>query len=332
MRDSVVTAVPLTERILAWLPGASWIWVAVWALLVLIRPVFFAQVLSLTGTPTSTWEFYLLRFPSHAVYAYMNVLCFWAVRRLARDAAALEPVLQRLAGTPAGTRPFFSGVNSTAGPLALIAALTIGNIWDIGVERGLIVPMVFLPYIVLPVIPMMALFWVYITLLLGLDAAGRRKMALGPFPEDCSLGLGPVGALAFSAFLIFCAAAVPFVLVSLRSRFDLTVGLTFFVAGVGAFFLSMWRLHRQLLEAKRRHLAWARSLYTEAYEPVRENVTLEAIRERAPLVSAAEAFEKRAGLIQEWPFDDRTMTRIVAISTGVVTAIISRMVLRSVGL
>jgi len=94
----------------------------------------------------------------------------------------------------------------------------------------------------------------------------------------------------------------------------------------------MWRLHRQLLEAKRRHLAWARSLYTEAYEPVRENVTLEAIRERAPLVSAAEAIEKRAGLIQEWPFDDRTMTRIVAISTGVVTAIISRMVLRSVGL
>ncbi|HET6948572.1 MAG TPA: hypothetical protein VFJ45_12250 [bacterium] len=192
--------IPITDRILRWLPGAGWIWVTLWAVLVLIRPVVFAQVLRLTGTPTGTWEFYQPRLAAHAVLAYMVVLCFWAVRKVAGDAATLEPHLNAMAAHPP------------------------------------------------------------------------------------------------------------------------------------AFFLSMWRLHRQLLEAKRRHLAWARRLYTEAYEPVRENVTLEAIRERAPLVSAAEALEKRAGLIQEWPFDDRTMTRIVAISTGVVTAIISRMVLRSVGL
>jgi hypothetical protein len=46
----------------------------------------------------------------------------------------------------------------------------------------------------------------------------------------------------------------------------------------------------------------------------------------------AEGFEKRALAIQEWPFDDRTMTRIVGISTGVVTAIIVRFVLRAMGL
>lgn len=323
---------PMTERILAWLPGPAWVWIGAWALLVLIRPVFFEQALRLTGTPYETWQFVRSRLPAHIVLSYMVILSFWAVRKLARETRALEPLLAGLTGRTGGASGIFAGLSSTAGPLALTIIVTGVTLVDLAAERGLLAPLVFLPYLVFPVIPLMTLFWVYLMLLVGLDAAGRREMKLGPFPEDCSLGLAPVGALAFKGFLIFCAATVPFMLVNLRSRFDLALGLAFFVAGVAVFFLSMWRLHGQMVEAKRRHLAWARGLYAEAYEPVRASGTLETIRERAPLVSAAEALEKRAGAIQEWPIDERTITRIVAITMSVVTAVISRMVLRSLGL
>lgn len=322
---------PLTERILARLPGRGSTWIALWALLVFVRPVFYEQVLRLTGTPWVPWEFVRSRHVPHIALTYMVVLSFWAVRTLAREIRALEPVLGRLVEGP-GAAGIFAGMSSAAGPLVLTALVTVVTVVDLTQRYGLTAPLVFLPYLILPVIPLMTLFWVYLMLLAGLNAAGRREMKLGPFPEDCSLGLAPIGVLAFRGFLIFCAATLPFMLTNLRSRFDLLLGLTFFVAGVAAFFLSMWRLHRQMLAAKGRHLAWARGLYAEAYAPVRANVTLEAIRERAPLVSAAEALEKRAAAIQEWPFDDRTTGRIVGISMGVVTAVITRMVLRSLGL
>lgn len=332
-RPEGIRGLPLTERVVARLPGPSWVWIAVWALLVLIRPAAFLQVLRAFGYTDPTWEFVTSRLPVHAVSAYMVVLSFWAVRRFAEDVRGLEPALARLSAEPgsASSSPLFAGLNGALGPLALTILLTAVNGVDVALGWSPAIAATFLPYIALPVLPMMTLFWVYLSLLLGLDRLGRRRMNLGPFPEDCSLGLGPVGALAFSAFLTFCAGTVPFLLVSLRDRFDLTVGLAFFVAGVGAFFLSMWRLHRQMVETKGEHLVRARALYGEAYEPLRPETTLEALQARTPLVSAAEAFEKRVLAIQEWPFDDRTMARIVGISTGVVTAIIARFVLRAFG-
>jgi multisubunit Na+/H+ antiporter MnhC subunit len=268
----------------------------------------------------------------HAVYAYMVLLSFWAVRKIETNARALEPALQRLTPGAAPTGNVFAGMGNAVGPVALTAVLTavlsvnLLRRWEIEAVA------ILLPYLALPVFPIMTLFWVYVVVLVGLDRLGRQAIELGPFPEDTSLGLRPVGALAFSAFLIFCAATGPFLLVNLRDRVQLIVGLTFFLAGVGVFFLSMWRLHRQMVEAKARHLAWVRGLYGEAFAPLRPRPTLEALQARAPLVSAAEALEKRAVAIQEWPFDDRTMGRIVAISTGVVSTLLGRFALRALGL
>ena len=157
-------------------------------------------------------------------------------------------------------------------------------------------------------------------------------MTLGSFPEDLSLGLGPIGATVFHAFLILCAISVPFLIVSLRDRLDLSIGLAFFGAGVGAFFLSTWRLHGQMVETKRKHVTRAGMLYAETYEPLGAQMTPQKLQACAPQLSAAEALVRRASAIQEWPFDERTMTRIVAISTGVVTAVIARSIVSAVGL
>lgn len=181
-------------------------------------------------------------------------------------------------------------------------------------------------------LPLMALFWGYNVLLLGLDRLGRRKLALDPFPEDLSLGLRPVGALAALGFWAFCAETVPFLILSLRALEDFILGLVFFVAGVILFFLSLTRIHRQMVAAKQHYVERARKLYAEAFEPVKMEPTLATLQSQAPLLSAAEAFEKRTAAIQEWPFDERVNSRVVAIVTAAVVAIITRILLRYMGI
>ena len=60
---------------------------------------------------------------------------------------------------------------------------------------------------------------------------------------------------------------------------------------------------------------------------MRAEGTLEALERRSSLLSAAEALEKRAERIQEWPFDEGVFARVVAISSTVVAAILARLLL-----
>jgi hypothetical protein len=61
------------------------------------------------------------------------------------------------------------------------------------------------------------------------------------------------------------------------------------VAGVALFFLSLRRLNRQMMAVKQRELERARNLCSQAYQPVREEPTLEMLQRQAGLLSAAEA-------------------------------------------
>ena len=306
---------PLTERILAVLPGPRLLWIGIWALFPLFHHVVLMQVIRITDSPGYAWTFWELmvtRLPSHAVQSYMVVIAFWASRKLAADVGALRPAISRLC--PAGGREVsspFPGLSSIAGPFAFAAVVAAAETADRASTYGVVPSLLFLPYQTLWVLPMMTLPWVYIAFLVGLDRLGRQRMSLGSFPEDLSLGLGQVGATVFEAFLIFCALAVPFLFVSLRDGMDLTIGLAFFGAGVGAFFVSVWRLHRQMLETKQAHVSRAGRLYAQTYEPLDAQMTPATLQQCASPLSAAEGLMRRAFAIQEWPFDDRTMARIV---------------------
>jgi hypothetical protein len=94
----------------------------------------------------------------------------------------------------------------------------------------------------------------------------------------------------------------------------------------------MYRLHRQMLAVKEREIAIARGLYGEAYEPVRVSRTLDVLEERQGLLSAADAFEKRARAIHEWPVDEGTFARVATIATSVTAATIGRLILDPRGL
>jgi hypothetical protein len=87
-----------------------------------------------------------------------------------------------------------------------------------------------------------------------------------------------------------------------------------------------------MVEVKAGELAVARELYAEAYEPVRAAQTLEALERQHSLLGAADALEKRAEAIHEWPIDEGIWARVITITTSVVAITIARLILEPFGL
>jgi hypothetical protein len=181
-------------------------------------------------------------------------------------------------------------------------------------------------------IPLSTAVWVYLILQIGLNRLGRGQLTLQPYSGDRSLGLRPVGKLAFTGFLMLFGVVGPVVVTAISDIPAAVVGITVLVVGVGLFFLSLRRLNRQMTAVKQRELERARDLYMQAYQQVRDNPTLEGLQQQASLLSVAEALEKRAERIQEWPFDEATFARVVTIASSVAAVIIARLILDPVGL
>lgn len=139
-------------------------------------------------------------------------------------------------------------------------------------------------------LPGITFVWVYATVLLGLDRVGRVRLNLEPYEGDRYLGLRPLGALAFTGFLIFVAMALP---ILVYGSTDLRTGVgnvIVFLAGVVFFFLSLHRLHVQLVSAKAEYLARVRRLYAEAL--AQAEWSLESLASRSPQLNAAETLER----------------------------------------
>jgi hypothetical protein len=125
---------------------------------------------------------------------------------------------------------------------------------------------------------------------------------------------------------------VPLVLTGLPDVVGVSIGGFVLAGALAAFFLSLLRLHRRMAEVKATELALARELYTEAYEPVRTARTLEALDRQRTLLGAADALEKRASAIHEWPIDEGTVAWVITITTSVVAVAIARLILSPLGL
>jgi len=149
---------------------------------------------------------------------------------------------------------------------------------------------------------------------------------------DPGLGLRPVGDVAFTGLWILLAWLVPLVLTGLSDVVGVVIGATVLAAALTTFFLSLLRLHHQMVKAKAEELELARGLYTEAYEPVRASPTLETLEQQRNLLAAADALEKRAKAIHDWPIDEGTLARVLTIATSVIAITLGRLILDPFGL
>ena len=269
-----------------------------------------------------------------AVAAYVNatLLALWGCRSLASELHAIQPSISRLTvgeGEDAD-RPI-RGFDSIVGPLGLTTAMTFIGVGLSVPQFGWRVALLSAPISFLFELPLLTYFWTYLSLLVGLDRLGHHRLALDPTPGDRTLGLRPVGGIAFTGFWVFSAGLAPILIVSASSIVFLVLNLAFFLAGVGLFLLSLSRLHSQMAAAKQRHLELARRLYAEAYEPLEHAPTVRTLQEQTPLLSAAEALEKRSSTIQEWPFDEALTGRIAIVVTTVVATVVARIILDALG-
>jgi hypothetical protein len=94
----------------------------------------------------------------------------------------------------------------------------------------------------------------------------------------------------------------------------------------------MFRLHRQMVAVKATELAIARDLYAQAYEPLKSSPTLEMLERQHTLLGAADALDKRANAIHDWPIDEGTWARVATVGTSVVAITIGRLILNPLGL
>jgi hypothetical protein len=174
--------------------------------------------------------------------------------------------------------------------------------------------------------------WTHASLQLGLHRLGRERLLPDAARVGPGLGLEPLGRVAFMGLWMLLAWLVPLLLTGLPDVVGVVIGGLVLGGGLATFVLSLWRLHGPMVELKASELATARDLYAQAYEPVRTSPTLEALERQHSLLAAAEALEKRAAAIHEWPIDEGTVARAVTIATSVVAVIVARLIMDPFGL
>jgi hypothetical protein len=305
------------------LPGPRWALIVVWAIAVLATPFVLAGAKWLTGASDSIDG--LGDLGPQAVLTYVVALLLVGVARLVDQASALRPDIDRL--TDHGTQTSRAASSwDVAGPVALTVLVVLVASWGSWSTNGSSLTLVVLPFLALAVLPVMTFVWTYVRLLIGLDRLGSARLALEPFPQDRSLGLGAVGSLAFGGFVLLVAAAVPTLMATTGNLTTFVIALGVLVVNIPIFFGSMWRLHRQMSDARARHLQDARVLYAAAYEPLRTDPRVSVLRAQAQVLDAARALEERAEHIQVWPIDAWLIAIIGFIVAGVTSGLVVRLI------
>ena len=226
----------------------------------------------------------------------------------------------------------FRELNSVAGPLIASAATSlvfgasalVRDGWTSAMLRGA-------TWFILGV-ALWTFLWTYGSLQLGLDRLGRERLRPDAARVDSGLGLRPLGDVAFIGLWMLLAWLVPLLLTSLPDVVGVVIGLVVLTGALATFFLSMLRLHGQMVDVKAHEIAIARELYAQAYEPVRTAPTLEGLERQHRLLGAADALEKRARAIHEWPIDEGTFARVLTIATSVIAITVARLILDPLGL
>jgi hypothetical protein len=289
------------------------------------------NVLLEAGARSPIWDQgRLLVFLNYAALTLGIFIALWGTGRIARRLESVRPPTAQLLRVDPTTP--FREMNSVWGPLLLTAAAAVvfaastaqTDGWGAAALRGA-------TWVLLGV-PLWTFIWTYVSLQFALDRVGREHLAPDSVNVDPGLGLRPLGGVGFMGLWMLLVWLVPLVLTGLPDIAGAVMGMLVLAGALGAFFLSLFRLHRQMVDVKTNELAIARELYAAAYKPVRSSQTLEVLERQRGLLGAADALEKRAHEIHEWPIDEGTLARVLTITTSVIAMTVARLILDPLGL
>lgn len=320
---------PLTEHVLTRLPGSRPAWVAAWAL------VPWLNLAAVSGIDPSLWARGVPwgELLNRAAASFAVVLSLWGVSRIDGELGRLRPALTDVVlEAETDVARLFRGIDSAAVPLVLTAAVGLVLPLDEALRaEGAAAAVQGLTWLVIGV-PLSTAVWVYVVVQRGLIRLGRGHVTLLGYRGDRTLGLLPVGRLAFTGFWLLFGAIGPLVLTGLTDVPVAAVGIGALVAALCLFFLSLRDIHRQMVAVRQQELALAVTLYRQALDRVRGEPTLEVLQQQSGLLGAAENLEKRAERILEWPFDESTLARVLTIASSAAAGIIARLVLVPTGI
>jgi hypothetical protein len=323
-------AVPLTEQILSRLPGRRRAWIIVWAVLPWLNLAVVAAAGALDQGPRMIA---LTEVLNRTAVTMAILVSLRGTARMVEQLRRLPPMLDHVVEQEEReVAALFRGIDSAGVPLVLTAVSMVILPIDEALSGQSVAALIQTLTWLIVGIPIWTSLWTYVAVQLGLDRIGRGHLTMRAYTGDRSLGLRPVGRLAFTGFWTLVGVAGPLILTSGYDIPGAVIATLALAVGVMLFFVSLRRLHKQMAAVKRREVERARSLYIEAYRDVRDRPTLEVLQRQSGLLEATEALEKRAERIQEWPFDERTFAQVVAIASSVAAGIIVRLILESVGL
>jgi hypothetical protein len=322
---------PLTERLLRRLPGPRLLWIVTWAMVAAVRLLALVAVPTITGdgrNPADLADAFIRE--GQGTFAYVVLIAVWGTSRLVRRTTALAPAIDRL--VPGGPDAWpFARLTSVRGPIALAALSVALAAPSTASEFGLAVAVVDAPLLFIVLVPIMTFVWTYGAILVGLDRLGQSRLALDLFPQDRSLGVGPIGGAAISGFWLIVVAAAPVLVLGASDLTTLGLSVGVLLITVFLFVLSMLRLHGQMRAAKARYVAMTHALVADAYAPVRTTTDLGTLQANSTALNAAQSLAERAERILEWPIDERMIASMTVVVTGVVTSLIVRVLLDALG-
>lgn len=322
--------IPLSLRLLSQLPGPRRAWVSAWALIPWLN---LAVIVSANASSWDQTGIPAVEVLNRAAVTFAVLLSLWGAARITDE---LHSLPHELASVVEQREPavatHFRGIDNVLAPLVITAVVCVVLPLDEALRGERLAALIQAATWAIIGIPLSTALWVYLVLQLGLSRLGRGRLTLKGYRGDRSLGLRPVGRLAFTAFWMLLGTIAPLVVTGFTDLPGVVIGVGALVVGTGLFFASLQGMHGQMVAVKKRELETALDLYQQAYDQVREQPTLEVLERQVGLLSAAETLEKRAERIQEWPFDEAIFARVVTIASGVAGVIIARLLLVPIGL
>jgi hypothetical protein len=319
----------MTERVLGRAPGPRALWIAAWAIVPWLNAG--ANLLLENDARSAVWEQSdVLVILNYAALSFAIVVTLWGTERIARRLQSLlatAPDVFR--GDPRGA---FQEMNSISGPLVASGAAALAFGLSALIQDGLVAALLRGGTWFVLGCAFFTFLWTYASLQLGLDRLGREPLRADAAPVDPGLGVQPFGALAFMGLWMLLVWLVPVLLTGLPDFVGVVLGLLVLAIALSTFFLSLFRLHRQMVVIKAREIEFARSLYAKAYEAVRTERTVDALEKQHHLLHAAEGLERRAREIHDWPIDEGIVARVITIATSVVGITVARLILDPIGL
>ena len=195
---------------------------------------------------------------NYAALSVAVIITLWGTERIARRLETLRASTSKV--LESGVSEPFRELNSVVVPLmaagATAVAFAVSTLlrdgWTPAILRGA-------TWFVLG-IALWTFLSTYASLQLGLDRLGREHLLPGAAHVDPSLGLRPLGEVAFMGLWMLLAWLVPVLLTGLPEAVGVVIGMLVLATGLATFFFSLLRLHRQMAEVRTNELAIAREL------------------------------------------------------------------------